>query len=85
VKYSRRVSRVFLVPKPAGSGLRLIVDLREINTHCQTRKMKMETLWSLCLITKPDDQWVNIDLKDGFYSLAIEPKDREAFTANLDG
>ena len=34
VGYSRWVSRAFLVPKPAGSGWRLIVDLREVNKHC---------------------------------------------------
>ncbi len=47
--------------------------------------MKMETLWSLLLIAMPGDQWANSDLKDGFYSLAIDSKEREAFTVNLDG
>ncbi len=45
----------------------------------------METMRSLRLIAKPGDHWVSFDLKDGFYSLAIDPKDREAFTVNLDG
>ncbi len=48
-------------------------------------KMKMETLRSLRLIAKPGDLWVTFDLKDGFYSLAIAPQDRKAFTVNLDG
>ena len=61
------------------------MDLSEINKVCQTRKMKMETLRSLRLIAKPNDYWVNFDLKDGFYSLAIAPQDKEAFTVNLDG
>jgi hypothetical protein len=47
--------------------------------------MKMETLRSLRLIAKLGDHWVSFDLKDGFYSLAIAPQDREAFTINLDG
>ena len=34
VEHSRWVSCAFLVPKPAGSGWRLIVDLREINKAC---------------------------------------------------
>ena len=42
------------------------MDFREINTHCQKRKMKMEILRSLRLIAKPDDNWVSFDLKDGF-------------------
>ncbi len=74
VEYSRWVSRAFLVKKPAGSGWRLIVDLREINKACQTRKMKMETLRSLWLITKPGDHWVSFDVKDGFYSWQSPPK-----------
>ncbi len=88
MEHSRWVSRVFLVPKPAGAGWRLIVDLRKINKACQTRKMrkmKMETMRSLRLIAKPGDHWVSFDLKDGFYSLSIAPQDREAFTINLNG
>ena len=85
MEYSRWVSHAFLVPKPAGSGWRLIVDLREINKACQTRKMKMETMRSLRLIAKPCDHWVNFDLKNGFYFLAIVPQDIEGFTVNLDG
>ena len=73
VEYSRWVSRAFLVPKPGVSGWRLIVDLREINKHCQTRKMKMETMRSLKLIAKPGNHWVRLDLKDGFYSLSYSP------------
>ena len=61
------------------------MDLREINKACQTRKMKTETLRSLRLIAKPGDHWDNFDLKDGFYSLAIAPQDRECFIDNLDG
>ena len=85
VEHSRWVSRAFLVPKHAGAGWRLIMNLREIKKACQTRKMKMETLRSLRLIAKPDTDSVSFDLKDGFYSLAIAPQDNEAFTINLDG
>jgi len=77
VEYSRWVSRAFLVPNPAGSGWRLIVDLREINKACQTRKIKIKTLRPLRLIAEPDDHWVSFDLKDDFYSLAIATQDRE--------
>jgi hypothetical protein len=47
--------------------------------------MKMETLRQLRYIAKPEDHWVSFDLKDGFYELAIHPKDREAFKVNLNG
>ena len=61
------------------------MDLREINKACQKRKMKMETLRSLRLIAKPCDHLVSFEFKDGFYSLAIAPQEREAFIDNLDG
>jgi hypothetical protein len=36
-------------------------------------------------MAKPGDHWVNFDLKDGFYSLTMDPKDREAVVVvNLD-
>jgi len=47
--------------------------------------MKIKTQSPLRLIAKPSDHWVSFDLKNGFYSLVIDPKDREAFTINLNG
>ncbi len=44
----------------------------------------METPRSLCLIAMPDDHWVSFDLKDGLYSVAIDPKEREMSTVDLD-
>ncbi len=36
-------------------------------------------------IVRPDDHRVSFDLNDGFYALAIHPKNREAFTIILNG
>ena len=83
INASRWVSRAFLEPK--SGGWRLVIDLRTINKHCQKRFNKMETLRHPRLIAKPGDHWVFFDLKDGFYAQAIHPKDREAFTVNLNG
>ncbi len=47
--------------------------------------MKMETLRRLRYIAKPNDHFVSLDLKYGFFALSTYPKDREAFTINLDG
>jgi hypothetical protein len=71
VEDSRWVSRAFLEPKPV--GWRLVIDLRTINSYCQKRSMKMETLRHLRFIAKPGDHWISFDLKDGFYALAIHP------------
>ena len=73
------------MPKPNNYGWRLIIDLRAVNKHHQTRKVKMETMRSLRLIAKPGDHRASFDLMDGIYSLANEPKDKAAFTVNLDG
>jgi hypothetical protein len=85
VEYLRWISRVFFVPTPAGSGWRLFVDLRDINKACQTRRIKMETMWSLRLIAKQGENWVSFDLKNEFYSLTIAHQDKEAFPDNIDG
>jgi hypothetical protein len=45
----------------------------------------MEIMGQLRYIAKPGDHRVSFDLKDGFYALEIHPKDREAFTVNLNG
>jgi len=37
--------------------------------------MEIEILRSRRLIAKPDDHGVSFDLKDGFYSLVIDPND----------
>ncbi len=62
---------------------RLVIDLKTINKHYQKRSMKMDTLRQLRFIAKPRDHWVSFDLKLGFYALAIHPKDRKAFTVNI--
>ncbi len=47
--------------------------------------MKIETMRQLRFIAKPSDRWVSFDIKNGFYALVITPKDREAFTFNING
>ncbi len=45
----------------------------------------METLKRLRYIVKPNDHFVSFNMQYHFYALSIHPKDREAFTLNLDG
>ena len=47
--------------------------------------MKMDTLRRLRYSAKPNDHFIFFDLQGGLYALSIYPKDREAFTVNLDG
>jgi hypothetical protein len=37
------------------------------------------------LIANSGDHCVSFDLKDGFYTLALDPNGIEAFTVNIDG
>jgi hypothetical protein len=46
--------------------------------------MKIETLRRQRYIAQPNVHFVSFDVKDGFYAISIYPKDREAFTVNLD-
>ena len=62
-----------------------MIDLRTLNTYCDTRQMKMETLKRLRTIAKENDWMVTFDLKDGFYALGIAPEDREFFSVNING
>ncbi len=45
--------------------------------------MRMETLRQMRYIEKLGNHWVSFDLKDGFYALAIHPKDIEALSVNI--
>ena len=66
IEQTRWVTRAILTPKASGPGWCLVVDFREINKACKTRKMKMEALRSLRLIVKPGDHFVSFDVKDRF-------------------
>jgi hypothetical protein len=78
------VSRCFLVPKGPGKW-RLIVDLRELNSYCETRSLKFETLTRLKHLARPGDWMFSFDLQDGFYAVGIAPEDRKYFTVNIGG
>jgi hypothetical protein len=81
---TRYVSRMFLVPKPGVNKWRLIIDLRELNTYCAEFKMSCETLKHLRHLSRPGDNFVSLDLADGYYTLGIREEDRDFFTVNTE-
>ncbi|KAK3256891.1 hypothetical protein CYMTET_33999 [Cymbomonas tetramitiformis] len=66
----RRLSRVFLVPKPGAKKRRLVMDFRWLGSHCVKSQCKMETRKQLQRRAKPDDWCFSFDLQD---CVGIEP------------
>lgn len=52
--------------------LRMIIDLRHVNSFCKTPKFRYEDVSFLPQILKPGDKLVTIDLKDGFHHIPVD-------------
>lgn len=63
------VSPIGCVSKKGGK-LRLITDLRYVNTCCETPKFRYEDISTLPQVVQ-SDKLVTLDLKDGFYHVPI--------------
>lgn len=69
-KHEAFVSKCFFVPK-SSSGYRLVVDLREINTHFEPLKIKFEDLGLLRYASLNVQVGSKIDLSDAYHHLAL--------------
>ena len=78
------VSPIFLVPKRSGK-LRLILNLKRINTFIASTHFRMETLSSILPALRPGDWTVSIDLKDAYHHVPIAPASRDLLGFALDG
>jgi hypothetical protein len=76
---------MFLVRKPGLNKLRLIIDMRELKSYCAEFNMSCETLKHLRHMFRPGDNFVSLDLSDGYYTLGIREGDRDFFTVNYRG
>jgi hypothetical protein len=82
----RYVSRMFLVPKPGDNHWHLIIDLCELNRYCSEFTMTCETLKRLRHMSRPGDNFVSLDLTDGYYyTLGTREEDRDYCTVNYRG
>lgn len=54
-----------------GGKLRLITDLRKVNTCCNTPKFRYEDISVLSQVVQKNDKLVTIDLKDGFFHIPV--------------
>ncbi len=69
------VSGIGVVPKQ-NKQLRLIVDLRRLNSHCSPPKFRYEDIENVCELVEPHDQLITLDLKNGFYHVPVKPAHR---------
>jgi hypothetical protein len=56
-------SRIFLVPKP-GDRWRVILNLKPLNQHLETRRFKMDTIQAIAPLLDQDLWATSLDLKD---------------------
>ncbi|XP_064424706.1 condensin-2 complex subunit D3 [Latimeria chalumnae] len=76
-------SQYFLISKKSG-GVRLILDLRRLNSHLRVEKFRMVSLGTLIPSLSQGDWFCALDLKDMYTHIAIRPSHRKflRFTVN---
>ena len=67
------LSNVFTRKKKDGAK-RMILNLKQFNTHITYRHFKMESINQVIDIVRPNVYMASIDLKDAFYSIPIHPE-----------
>lgn len=71
------ISGLSCAPKKTG-GYRLIINLRHLNSFCESYSHKIEDIRNVEKIIKPKDYFTSIDLKDSFYQFPVH-KDFQHF------
>lgn len=70
------VSPIGVVPKKGGK-LRLICDLRNVNDACTPPKFVYENIDSVLDIVEYQDNFVSVDLQNGFHHVLVKEEDRK--------
>ena len=70
VQHSDFISPISCVPKKNGK-LRLIIDLRHLNSCVKSRRFKYEDITSVTELIEPGDQLITVDLRDGFHHIPL--------------
>lgn len=74
--YGEFVFNVFLRPKKDGR-FRMILNLRNLNSHVEYNKFEMDTLQSILKLVTPGCYMATIDLKDAYYSVPVAQEHRK--------
>lgn len=64
------ISPINCVPKKGGK-LRLVIDLRKLNSHCSTDACQNEGIHTVKELIRPKDKLFSIDLKQGFLHIPV--------------
>ena len=78
------ISPIFLRPKSDGS-IRLILNLKELNSHSDSIHFKMDTINSLLKLIIPNCFMSSIGIKDAYYLVAINPEFKVYFNYMSEG
>jgi ribonuclease HI len=70
------ISPVGCVPKKGGK-LRLIIDLRKINSHILVPKFQYEDIRTVTQMIQKNDQMITLDITNGFHHIPIAEQDRD--------
>lgn len=72
------------VPKK-NNKLRLITDLRVLNSHCDVASYKNEDIRTVAEFVQPDDYMISVDLKDGFLHVPVSEEHRQYLSFQWNG
>ena len=70
------ISTIFLRPKPDGTHW-MIPNLKKLNGSVKYEHLKMDTLWMVIRMMKPNYYMASIDIKDAYYSVPIAKTDQK--------
>ena len=70
------ISNVFPRPKKNG-GIRLILDLSELNKYLVYRHFKMDNIHKVLELISPNNFLASVDLRDAYYSVPVHDGDRK--------
>ena len=68
------ISTIFLRPKPDGTH-HMILDLKKLDESVVYQHFKMDTLWTVVRMMKPNCYIASIDIKDAYYSVPVADSD----------
>lgn len=70
------ISNIF-IRKKKDNAVRLILNLKKLNAHIESKHFKMETLKSAITLIKPNVYWTSCDLREAYYSVNIHEDSRK--------
>ena len=79
------ISQIFARPKKHSKKLRVILNLRQLNTFITYEHFKMESINTIENLMSQDDFMVSIDLTDAYFSIPIYEEDRKFLKFRWDG